>query len=83
VGGVSAKIRAAHAAGVKKVLVPYANREDVILPPNIREEIEIEFVRTIDEVIKHALKPIQSKKKLVLDINKVIAPLISPKADPA
>ena len=82
VGGVTAKIRAAHAAGVTKVLIPYANRDDVILPPNIREEIKIEFVRTIDEVVKHALKPIQRKKKLVLDINKVIAPLISPKADP-
>ena len=81
VGGVSAKIRAAHAAGIKKVIIPHANRDDVVLPPNIREEIEIIPVRTIDEVLKHALKPVPKKRKLVLDINKVIAPLITPRAN--
>ncbi|MDN5367230.1 MAG: ATP-dependent Lon protease [Candidatus Diapherotrites archaeon] len=83
VGGVSAKIRAAHAAGIKKVIIPYANRDDVILPPHIREEIEIIPVRTIDEVLKHALKPVPKKKKLVLDISKIIAPLLAPRPSPA
>jgi len=83
VGGVSAKIRAAHAAGMKKVIIPYANRDDVILPPKIRNDIEIIPVKTIDEVLKHALKPVPKKKRLVLDINKLIAPILKPKASPA
>ena len=83
VGGVSAKIRAAHAAGIKKVIIPYANRDDVILPPKIRNDIEIIPVKTIDEVLKHALKPVPKKKRLVLDINKLIAPILKPKASPA
>jgi len=82
VGGVSAKIRAAYAAGIKKVIIPHANRDDVILPPKIREEIEIIPVKTIDEVLKHALKPIPKKKRLVLDINKLIAPILKPTASP-
>ncbi len=83
VGGVSAKIRAAHAAGIKKIIIPYANKDDVILPPKIREEIEIIPVKSIDEVLKHALKPVPKRKRLVLDINKLIAPIINPKVSPA
>ncbi len=83
VGGVSAKIRAAHAAGIKKVIIPYANKDDVILPPKVREEIEIIPVKSIDEVLKHALKQEPKKNKLVLDVSKIIAPLLAPKASPA
>ncbi len=81
VGGVSAKIRAAHAAGIKKVIIPYANKDDVILPPEIAKEIEIIPVKTIDEVLKHALKKEPGLKKILAKIAEAIEPIMDAVAD--
>ncbi len=56
VGGVSAKIMAAYEAGLKKVIIPYGNRDDVNVPEHVLREIEIIYVKRIDDVLKHALK---------------------------
>ena len=77
VGGVSAKIRAAYEAGIRKVIIPAANKDDVILPPKIREEMEIIPVKTIDEVLDIALKPVAKKKKMVAAISEILAPLLN------
>lgn len=60
VGGVSAKIRAAKEAGIKKVLVPKSNKDDVL-----ERDIEVVFVENIKEVLKHALKDCKEKKALL------------------
>lgn len=49
VGGISEKIYGAIQAGMKKVLIPEENRDDV--PENI-DEIEVVIVKTIEDVIK-------------------------------
>ena len=57
IGGVKEKVLAARRAGVKTVILPKrneANMEDV--PDYVREEMKFIFVKTIDEVIKLALK---------------------------
>jgi ATP-dependent Lon protease len=56
VGGIQQKLRAAHEAGVKEVLIPADNRREAEgLPDSIRERIKITPVQSIDEVLSAAL----------------------------
>ena len=64
IGGLKEKLLAAHRAGIKKVLIPADNRKDLVeIPEVIRKSIDIISVKTVDEVLKHALtkelKPIK------------------------
>jgi Lon-like ATP-dependent protease len=55
VGGVTGKIEAAAEAGIKKVLIPKSNMDDVLLEKRYEELIEVIPVETLGDVIKHAL----------------------------
>jgi len=55
VGGVTAKVEAASEAGIKKVLVPKANLNDVLVEDKYKEKIEVIPVETLTEVIENAL----------------------------
>ena len=55
VGGVTPKIEAACEAGLKKVLIPTANKKDVILEAKYKDKVEIVTVTRIEEVLQHAL----------------------------
>ena len=56
IGGLKEKFLAAHRAGIKKVLIPADNQKDLVeIPETIRKSIEIVPVKTVDEVLKHAL----------------------------
>ena len=58
VGGVKEKVLAAHRAGVKRVILPERNRKDLVdIPKEIREDLQLLLVSTIEEVIDLALKP--------------------------
>ena len=63
VGGLKEKFTAAVRAGVKTVLVPARNRNDVTeVPDEVKEALEIRFVDTFDEVLAAALlepKPVR------------------------
>lgn len=65
VGGVSGKIEAAIEAGMKKVLIPKANAEDVYLAPERLAKIEIVPVQDIVEVLDIALAEGSGKKTLM------------------
>ena len=65
VGGITAKVEAAIDAGVKKVIIPYSNREDVVLSKEKLSKIELVFAKTIKDVLEHALED-SKKKKLLL-----------------
>ena len=56
IGGVTPKIEAACEAGLKKVLIPIANKKDVILEAKYKDRIQIVTVSRIEEVLQHALK---------------------------
>ncbi len=55
IGGVNSKIEAAFDAGIKKVLVPKSNIQDIVLEKEITDKIEIIPVETIGEVLRQAL----------------------------
>ncbi|MCF8496325.1 MAG: endopeptidase La, partial [Alphaproteobacteria bacterium] len=56
IGGLKEKLLAALRGGIKKVLIPDENAKDLEdIPKNVLRELEIVPVRTIDEVLLHAL----------------------------
>ncbi len=57
VGGIKEKVLAARRAGVRTVLLPEANRKDVEedVPENVRNGLEIIYVRDMDQVLELAL----------------------------
>jgi ATP-dependent Lon protease len=60
VGGVQAKLLAATEAGVKTVILPAENEQDVrFLPDYMRNKVEIRYVSDIKEVLELALVPEQ------------------------
>ena len=65
VGGVSAKIMAAYDAGIKKVIIPYANRDDVNVPDYVLKNVEILYAKRIDDVLKYSLKKTGRLEKLL------------------
>ena len=65
VGGVTAKTEAAIETGLKHVLVPKMNFEDIILSPDKKGRAEIIPVSNIVEVLKHVLVDCPEKTKLL------------------
>jgi ATP-dependent Lon protease len=57
VGGIKEKVLAARRAGIHTVILPRRNESDLEdIPPEVRAEMEIIFVDTVDEVLDHALR---------------------------
>jgi len=57
VGGVTYKIEAAAKAGIRNVLIPAANIDDVLLEERYRDKVTIIPVENIEDVLKIALVP--------------------------
>ena len=72
IGGVTAKIEAAARCGIKTVIIPRANMQDVLLDDKYEEMIEIIAVDTLDEVMQHALVKHSGKASLVERLEAVI-----------
>jgi ATP-dependent Lon protease len=55
IGGLKEKLLAAHRAGIKTVLIPKDNVRDLdLLPPHVRDEMEIVPVERMDQVLDRA-----------------------------
>jgi ATP-dependent Lon protease len=57
IGGVKEKVLGAKRAGIREVLLPADNEPNAVadLTPDILGDIKITYVRTLDEVLEHAL----------------------------
>ena len=67
VGGVTAKVEAAADSGIKRVLIPEDNMEDLVLESRYKGNIEVIPVRTLRDVLKYALVGQGSKKESLLE----------------
>ncbi|OGT76182.1 MAG: endopeptidase La [Gammaproteobacteria bacterium RIFCSPLOWO2_12_FULL_38_14] len=67
VGGIKEKVLAAHRAGIKTIILPYHNEANLLedITPELRQDMKFIFVKSIEEVLKHALEttPVKLKKK--------------------
>ena len=70
VGGVTAKIEAAAKAGLKKVLIPKANMQDVLIEEEYQNKIEIIPVETLKDVLQESLVG-RGKKKLLKKLESI------------
>jgi ATP-dependent Lon protease len=58
IGGLKEKVLAAHRAGIRYMIAPLANKPDwADLPRAVRRDIQFDWVDSMDQVIKLALKP--------------------------
>ena len=65
IGGLKEKLLAAKNAGMQKVLVPEANRQNVLeLDKEITEGMEIVYVTTMNEVLEQGI----TKRKISLKL---------------
>jgi ATP-dependent Lon protease len=57
VGGIKAKVLAAHRAGIRRVILPKQNQRDLDdVPKEVRDELEIVFAEDMREVLAAALE---------------------------
>ena len=58
VGGIKEKVLAAKRAGIRLVVLPEKNRQDVEeVPSQLLEGLELEYVGVIDDALQHTLMP--------------------------
>jgi len=72
IGGVSAKIEAAAKSGIRKVVIPRSNLNDVLIDDKFGDKVEILPVDSLDEVLEHSLVGKDEKVTLVDRLSKVI-----------
>ncbi len=72
IGGVTAKIEAAAFSGIKTVVVPRANMQDVLIDDKYVDKIEVIAVDSLDEVMEQALIKHEHKAGLVERLGGVI-----------
>ena len=67
VGGIKAKVLAAHRAGLERVILPHRNARDIDeVPEEIRSQMEFVFAEDMSQVLAAALEDAPSEPKLEL-----------------
>ncbi|MBS3058623.1 MAG: ATP-dependent protease LonB [Candidatus Diapherotrites archaeon] len=72
VGGITAKVQAAIKAGFKEVVIPYSNKDDVVLPEFELKKIKVIPVKTLSEVLENAFEQNSAKTKLLSALKKLL-----------
>ena len=78
VGGITPKVEAAVQAGIKEVLIPQANLNDVLIEDRYKDKVKIIPVVTIEDVLEHVLvgklkkKFIEKIKTFTTGVEKII-----------
>lgn len=70
VGGVTQKVEAAINAGLKTVIVPKSNLDDVYLNKDMLKRIKLIPASTLAQVLEYSLKPSKRKQELIGELNK-------------
>ncbi|MEM3030503.1 MAG: ATP-dependent protease LonB [Candidatus Micrarchaeia archaeon] len=72
VGSVTPKIEAAIDAGAARVIIPFANKDDVYLHGERRGSVKVIPVKNIVEVLAVALAEVPKKKKLLREMRSLV-----------
>jgi len=74
IGGIKEKVLAARRAGISHIIVPRQNAKNVNedLTPEVRKDLTIHLVSSIDEVLALALQPASSDIRPVKKATKVV-----------
>jgi ATP-dependent Lon protease len=76
IGGLKEKLLAAKRAQIKTIIIPDRNRKDLTeIPKHMLSNLDIKFAKTIDDVIKIALIPVQKPEPVQKKIITKIIPL--------
>ncbi len=81
IGGLNEKLIAALRAGIREVAIPDRNRKDLVdVPPEVKNEIDIRPVSTMDEVLKRAMgiTVVEAHVPALLPSQTVVLPSIKP-----
>lgn len=71
IGGVKEKILAAHRMGLRTIILPRRNEQDTDdVPDEIKKEMKLVYVDTVDEVIEAALVPVKKQSKMTKEKSK-------------
>ncbi len=70
VGGVTPKVEAAIGAGIKKVLIPASNKDDIYIGKDQRKKVQIVPVKTFADILKNAVKPSKRRDEIIRELNK-------------
>ncbi len=73
VGGITPKVEAAIEAGMKKVVIPAANMQDLVLDEKQLKKIEILPAKDLADVLEYALAPGAHKRELIGRIRRELA----------
>jgi Lon-like ATP-dependent protease len=70
VGGVTAKVKAAIEAGIKYVIIPESNKEDVYLDSREVRKVKLLYAKNIADVLGYALKPSSRRNKIIDELRR-------------
>ena len=68
VGGVSSKVEAAINSGIKEVIIPQSNIDDISLSKDMLKKIKIKPVKRLAQVIKYALKDTKRTREIIKEL---------------
>jgi ATP-dependent Lon protease len=65
IGGLKEKALAAQRSGIRHVIAPARNAQDVDeIPAHLRRDLQLRFVSRIDEVLEAALAPRRARRRV-------------------
>ncbi len=70
VGGVTSKVEAAIGSGMRAVIIPYSNKDDIYLSKELKNKIKIIPVKSFAEVIKYAMKESKRRNEIMKELKK-------------
>jgi Lon-like ATP-dependent protease len=70
VGGVTQKVEAAINAGLKSVILPKSNLDDVYLNKDMLKKIKLIPASTLSQVLEYSLKQSKRKQELIKELKK-------------
>ena len=68
VGGITAKVLAAHRQGIKRIIMSHYNERDIDdIPEDVRSELSLIFVEDVGEVLREALTEVAAPSSQSVD----------------